>query len=79
MKRKLLLLPLAAGLAACAGCSSTNIAKLTKELARDPSIVVLKVSTIYGTVNLTRIGAQPSATNNLDVTIAPDGTVTTKK
>ena len=56
-----------------AGCSTTNITKLTEALAKDPAIVVLKVGTVYGTVNFTRVG---SLTNGL--TISPDGTVSVR-
>jgi hypothetical protein len=69
MKRLLLLLPLLS-----AGCSTTNIAELTKALANDPAIVVLKVGSVYGTVNFTRVGA---VTNGM--TISPDGTVQIKQ
>jgi hypothetical protein len=56
-----------------AGCSTTNITKLTEALAKDPAIVVLKVGTVYGTVNFTRVG---SLTNGM--TISPDGTVSVR-
>jgi hypothetical protein len=60
-------------LIACAGCSTTNITKLTEALAKDPAIVVLKIGTVYGTVNFTRVG---SLTNGM--TISPDGTVSVR-
>ncbi len=60
-------------LLACAGCSTTNITKLTQALAKDPAIVVVKVSSVYGTVNFTRVG---SITNGM--TVSPDGTVSMK-
>jgi hypothetical protein len=55
------------------GCSTTNITKLTEALAKDPAIVVIKVGTVYGTVNLTRVG---TLTNGM--TISPDGTVSVR-
>lgn len=62
-------------LALCSGgCASTNITELTKALANDPAIVVVKVGTVYGTVNFTRVGA---TTNGM--TISPDGTVAIKQ
>ena len=57
----------------CAGCSTTNITKLTQALAKDPAIVVLKVGTVYGTINFTRIG---TITNGM--TISADGSVSVK-
>ncbi len=57
----------------CAGCGTTNITKLTQALAKDPAIVVVKVSSVYGMVNFTRVG---SLTNGM--TISPDGTVSVR-
>lgn len=68
--KKLLLLAI---LSPFCGCSTTNITKLTQALAKDPAIVVVKVGTVYGTVNFTRVG---SLTNGM--TISPDGTVSVK-
>lgn len=56
------------------GCSTTNITKLVKELAKDPAIVTVRVSSVYGTVNFTRIGGHTNI-----VTVTPDGTITTGK
>ncbi len=53
------------------GCSTTNITKLAKELSKDPAIISAKVSSIYGTASLVRVGV---TTNR--VTVSPDGTVT---
>jgi hypothetical protein len=69
MKRLFLLLPMFV----LAGCSTTNITKLTEALAKDPAIVVIKVGTVYGTVNFTRVG---TLTNGM--TISPDGTVSVR-
>ena len=66
------LIPLA--LLALTGCSSTNIANLTKELAKDPAAVHIRVTSIYGTLDFTRVG---DLTNQ--VTMSPDGTVQIKK
>lgn len=68
MKRLLVLLPIL-----LCGCSTTNITKLTNALAKDPAIVVVKVTSIYGSVSLTRIGSHTNA-----VTVSPDGTVSVK-
>lgn len=57
----------------CAGCSTTNISKLTEALAKDPAIVVVNIGTVYGTVKFTRVGC---VTNGL--TVSPDGTVSVK-
>jgi len=56
------------------GCSSTNISKLVNAMSTNSSIVVGKVSSIYGTATLIRIGG---TTNS--VTVSPDGTVTVNK
>lgn len=56
------------------GCSTTNISKLTQALSKDPAIVSVKVSSVYGTVNVVRVG---TTTNS--VTVSPDGTVTVNK
>ena len=65
MKKLLIILPVV-----LTGCSSTNIAKLTKELAKDPAIVSVQVRSVYGTVNFVRVG---TTTNG--VVVSPDGTV----
>lgn len=59
---------------ALTGCSSTNITKLTQALAKDPAIVVVKISSVYGTVAFTRIGSR----TNEATTVSADGTVTIK-
>lgn len=69
MKKLLLLV----SLSLLSGCSTTNITKLTQALAKDPAIVVVKVGTVYGTVNFTRVG---TLTNGM--TISPDGTISVK-
>ena len=71
MKRFLTILTLAPIALFNQGCSTTNITKLTTALAKDPAIVVVKVSSVYGVVNFTRIGS-----NTNSVTITPDGVVT---
>jgi hypothetical protein len=57
----------------CAGCSTTNITKLTQALAKDPAIVVVSVNSVYGTIKFTRVG---SITNGMSV--SPDGSVSMK-
>ena len=69
MKKLLLFAPLVI----LAGCSTTNITKLTQALAKDPAIVVVNVGTVYGTVKFVRVG---SVTNGM--TISPDGTVSVR-
>lgn len=56
---------------ALTGCSSTNISQLAGALAKDPAIVKVKVGSVYGTLDFTRIGCP---TNGM--TITPDGTIT---
>lgn len=70
MKKTLRLLLLISLLSA--GCSSTNIAELAKAVANDPATVRCRVTSIYGTLDFTRVGT----TNGL--TVAPDGTITVK-
>lgn len=56
------------------GCSSTNVTKLIGALAKDPAIVSVKISSIYGTVNFTRIGGHTNT-----VTVTADGTISVGK
>lgn len=74
MKKLVTIIGLAALLAGVSGCTSTNITKLTQALAKDPAIVVVKVGTVYGTVNFTRVGTTANG-----MTISPDGTVAIKQ
>jgi hypothetical protein len=69
MKRVLSLLPLVL----LCGCSSTNITDLTKALAKDPAIVIVKVGSVYGTLSFVRVGSQTNG-----VTVSPDGSVSIK-
>lgn len=69
MKLLLLLIPCAL----LTGCSTTNITKLVGALAKDPAIVSVRVSSVYGTVVFNRVG---TATNGVSIT--PDGTITVK-
>lgn len=73
MKKTQLLLSIIGLILLTAGCSTTNISELTKALANDPAIVVVKVGSVYGTVNFARVG---SVTNGM--TISPDGTISVK-
>lgn len=70
---KLLAIALVAILA-CTGCSTTNITKLTDALGRDGAVVVVKVSSVYGTIAVTRVGPQ---TNSV-ATVTAEGVVTVK-
>lgn len=58
-----------------AGCSSTSITKWQQALAKDPATVTLRVTSIYGTANMVRIGGVAPGTS---VTANPDGTVTVR-
>ena len=52
------------------GCSTANLSKLVGQLKNDPAIVAAKVTSLYGTAQLTRVGG---STNS--VTVSPDGTI----
>lgn len=52
------------------GCSTANLSRLVGQLKNDPAIVAAKVTSIYGTAQLTRVGG---STNS--VTVSPDGTI----
>jgi uncharacterized lipoprotein YajG len=56
------------------GCSSTNISKLVNAMSTNSSIVMGKVTSIYGTATIIRVGG---TTNQ--VTVSPDGTITVNK
>jgi hypothetical protein len=56
------------------GCSTTNITKLTQALAADGAVVTVKVSSIYGTLSVTRVGPQ----TNCAASVTADGVVTVK-
>lgn len=58
-------------LPAVVGCSTSNLSKLVGQLKNDPAIVAAKVTTIYGTAQLTRVGGQTNSVN-----VSPDGTIT---
>lgn len=53
------------------GCSTANLSKLVGQLKNDPAIVAAKVTSIYGTAQLTRVGGQTNS-----VSVSPDGTIT---
>lgn len=52
------------------GCSS--MPKIVRELAKDPATTHLTVTTIYGTINLTRVNA---GTNTVAHSINSDGSL----
>lgn len=56
------------------GCSTTNITKLTQALANDGAVVTVSVSSVYGTIKVTRVGPQTNGT----ATVTSDGVVTIK-
>ena len=51
----------------------TSTAKVVQAMAKDPASVHVRVSTIYGTIDVTRTNP---LTNTLAHTISPDGTIT---
>jgi len=61
-------------LIALTGCSSTNITKLVQALSKDPATSVIKISTVYGTVNYTRVGLMTNETASVN----SDGSVILK-
>jgi len=73
MKRTMILLGAVAALS-LTGCATQNLAASLKALGEDPAIVVGKVTSVYGTFGIIRIGG---TTNS--VTVSPDGTVTVNK
>jgi len=61
---------LALGLLSGVGCASSS--KLVRELAKDPATVQLTVTTLHGTVSLTRVNPR---TNSVSHSINADGSV----
>lgn len=59
------------------GCATRQMANLVSKLAKDPATVHLSITSIYGTVKLTR--TNPQGTNAITTSVAPDGTVTFKQ
>lgn len=53
------------------GCSTTNISKLVQAAAKDDATVVVKIGSVYGTVNFVRTNPKTNQT----VVVSPDGTV----
>lgn len=58
------------------GCVGRNAVNGMKSLKDDPAIVTLKIRTIYGTVEATRIGVQ--AQTNRTVNVLTDGSILIK-
>lgn len=57
----------------CSGCiSSKDMAKIVKELGNDPATVNIRVTTIYGTLTLTRTNPN---TNTLPHSVQSEGIV----
>ena len=56
------------------GCSPTNISNLVKAVAKDPATVIIKVSSVYGTVSYTRVGLL----TNESASVNSDGSVILK-
>ena len=57
-----------------AGCTSTP--RIIRELAKDPATAHFRVTTIYGTIEVTRVNA---TTNSMPHEIKADGTVSVKQ
>ena len=72
--KKLLLLLLVSTLVS--GCFGPDVAKAIKAMGNDPATVHLRVSSVYGVVELTRTNP---GSNSLAHTVAPDGTITVSK
>ncbi len=53
------------------GCSTTNMSKLVQAAAKDDATVVVKVGSVYGTLNFVRTNPKTNQT----VVVSPDGTV----
>jgi len=72
MKKILSLFALTIALAS-AGCSGLGggVGRISKNLAKDPAIVVVRLGTPWGTESFTRVGGQ-----NDNVTVSPDGSIT---
>jgi len=58
------------------GCMSGNLNKVVQALGKDPATVHIRVSSIYGVIEVSR--TNPS-TNAVTHTIAPDGTITVSR
>ncbi len=56
------------------GCATKDISRLVGQLKNDPAIVSAKITTLYGTAQMTRVGGQTNS-----VSVAPDGTITVNK
>lgn len=48
------------------GCTTTNITKLVRELAKDPAAVAIQITSVYGTVTFVRV-----ADTNRQISIGP--------
>lgn len=57
----------------CTGCFGPDVAKALTAMGKDPATVHLRVSSVYGVVELSRTNPQ---TNSLPHTVSPDGTIT---
>jgi hypothetical protein len=62
--------------ALCSGCFGPDVAKALKSLGNDPATVHMRVTSIYGTVELVRTAPQG---DSLAHTVAPDGTITVSR
>jgi len=69
MKRTLLALLIAVP---TTGCFGPDVAKAMKALGNDPASVHLRVTSIYGVIEVTRTAPR---TNSMPHTMKPDGTI----
>ena len=74
MKRKLSILSILALVLLAPGCSSTN--KLVAALAKDPATLHLRITSIYGVIELTR--TNPNS-NTLAHAVSPEGALSVTK
>lgn len=73
MKKSLSVIGLGILAFSCTGCFGPDVAKAIKAMGQDPATVHLRVSSVYGVVELSRTNPQ---TNSLPHTVSPDGTIT---
>jgi hypothetical protein len=62
--------------ALCSGCFGPDVAKAIQAMGNDSATVHLRVSSVYGVVELSRTNPH---TNSLGHTVAPDGTITVQQ
>jgi hypothetical protein len=60
----------------CAGCSTTNVARIIEAMGKDPATVHVSIRSVYGVVEIYRVNA---GTNSVAHSINADGTITVEK